>query len=388
MRQKIKLIIALSITMLAAIFSIFVFNSKVYAGSGTGILSLDSELVGTWDNTSEDNHIPNNTEYKKLKKYVSGLSMYVMMDGTISLSVGYWRYLYNESYVWGGSETHTDEVRAGTCISYDDESWDIGGDSTYYHNHTKNFTNSFNGCNIIIELNNIKKGVYISDNGTKSISGFGTLRGDCFIKIWIIYSYNSGISDQYSNDSYDIYSIYFTSTVYVGADEVAPTISGVTDGTICNTNKTLQVSDDYKFDSWKYSKAISYYSNSFSSISGTSMNFSDDGCYTIKAYDSSSNETTVKFIIDKTKPVISGIDDNGYYNSSKTITFSDATSGIYEVRINGPVVSLSNTETLGNGYTGSGKYTISEEGTYALYVCDNAGNTLYENIIIDKTLPI
>ena len=174
--------------------------------------------------------------------------------------------------------------------------------------------------------------------------------------------YGTRLTDDTNNPIYDL---------------AAPTISGVEEGESYNTNKTVQVSDNNQLSLWEYSKGATYYSGFYNEISGTSKQFTDDGWYKIKAYDSVENESSVSFIIDKTKPVISGIENDGYYNSDKTITFYDATSGIANVKINDVDVSLSND-----------KYTISDDGIYTIVAIDKAGNEATMSITIDKTVPL
>lgn len=93
----------------------------------------------------------------------------------------------------------------------------------------------------------------------------------------------------------------------------------------------------------------------------------EEGSYTLVVTDAAGNKTTVAFTIDKTPPVVSGVED-GIYNHDVTITFNDG------------IATLN-----GNEFTSETK--VSAEGTYTFVVSDAAGNQVVVNFTIDKTAP-
>lgn len=93
-----------------------------------------------------------------------------------------------------------------------------------------------------------------------------------------------------------------------------------------------------------------------------------EGDHTLVVTDTSGNETTVKFTIDKTAPVVTGVSNNGLYNEDVIITFNEGTATLD-----------------GDDFT-SGK-AVTSEGSHTLVVTDAAGNATTINFTIDKTDP-
>jgi hypothetical protein len=79
------------------------------------------------------------------------------------------------------------------------------------------------------------------------------------------------------------------------------------------------------------------------------------GTYTLVVTDASGNSTTVRFVIDKTAPIISGLTSSIYVDKTPTITFNEGTATLN-----------------GNPFT-SGT-AVSDLGDYVLRVTDLAGN--------------
>ncbi|MGV0969271.1 MBG domain-containing protein [Empedobacter sp. ULE_I136] len=75
------------------------------------------------------------------------------------------------------------------------------------------------------------------------------------------------------------------------------------------------------------------------------------------------------YTIDHTAPSVSGVTNNGIYNTNRTIIFSEGTATL-------------------NGSSFSSGSVVSSEGHYTIMVTDNAGNTATVNFVIDKTAPI
>jgi uncharacterized repeat protein (TIGR02543 family) len=101
--------------------------------------------------------------------------------------------------------------------------------------------------------------------------------------------------------------------------------------------------------------------------SGTKV--TNEGSHTLVVTDASGNETTVKFTIDKTPPVVTGVSNNGLYNKDVIITFNEGTAKLD-----------------GNDFTSGTK--VTSEGSHTLEVTDAAANVTTLNFTIDKTAPI
>jgi len=83
---------------------------------------------------------------------------------------------------------------------------------------------------------------------------------------------------------------------------------------------------------------------------------SDDGSYTLVVTNSSNQVQTIQFTIDKTAPVISGLDTNLYFETTPSITFNEGTAKLDNVAF-----------TSGN--------SVITNGSHTLIVTDLAGNT-------------
>src|SRR5690606_18730968 len=100
--------------------------------------------------------------------------------------------------------------------------------------------------------------------------------------------------------------------------------------------------------------------------SGTVITDEDE--YTLVVTDAAGNADTVNFVVDKTAPVITGVDDGASYNKDVTLAFNEGTA------------------TLSGEPYNSGE-PISDEDEYTLIVTDAAGNADTVSFTIDKTLP-
>lgn len=102
-----------------------------------------------------------------------------------------------------------------------------------------------------------------------------------------------------------------------------------------------------------------------------------DGSYTVSAVDNAGNGTAIKLLIDKTRPVIS-IKNNTAFNKSKTIKFSDATSGI------AMAILYDNTRGTQKKVTDLGSVKIKKEGKYRLVCYDAMSNKTAVTFYLDK----
>src|SRR5690606_12982915 len=101
--------------------------------------------------------------------------------------------------------------------------------------------------------------------------------------------------------------------------------------------------------------------------SGTEITVEDE--YTLVITDAAGNETAVTFTVDRTAPVVTGVEDGEYYNENVTPAFNEGTA-----TLNGEEF-ISGTE-------------VTDEGEYALVVTDAAGNQTTVNFTVDKTDPV
>jgi len=137
-------------------------------------------------------------------------------------------------------------------------------------------------------------------------------------------------------------------------DKTAPAVSGIEDDAYYNVNVTPTFNDG----------AATLNGTSF--ISGTEIEF--EGSYTLVVTDRAGNKTTVKFTIDKTAPVVTGIGNNQTSNRGVTPVFNEGTATL-------------------NGENFESGQVIKTDGIYTLVVTDRAGNKTSVMFTIDKTAP-
>lgn len=152
-------------------------------------------------------------------------------------------------------------------------------------------------------------------------------------------------------------ALYAQSFTY-SIDAPAPIVSGVTSGGIYNTDRIIT------FD---MGTAML---NGVPFASGSTV--SAEGEYTLVVTSPVGKITTVVFTIDKTAPIVTGVEDGGLYHEPRTITFDE---GIAQLDDQGFV-------------SGS---IVSEDGVYTLTVTDTPGNVTtlsfeIENVTIDYVI--
>ncbi|MBL0387414.1 S-layer homology domain-containing protein [Tumebacillus sp. ITR2] len=102
-----------------------------------------------------------------------------------------------------------------------------------------------------------------------------------------------------------------------------------------------------------------------------------DGEYVLTVTDFSGFSTVVHFTLDTVSPVISGVSENGFYNTAVTPTCTDSD-------VQG--VTLIQNGTMVAGYTlGT---TLTSDGQYVLTVTDTAGNSTMVAFSIDTIAPV
>jgi hypothetical protein len=144
-------------------------------------------------------------------------------------------------------------------------------------------------------------------------------------------------------------------TVKFTLDKTAPIVMGVSNNAHYNKDVTVKFNEG---TATLNGKAVT---------SGTVV--STEGSYTLIVKDQAGNTSTVRFMIDKTAPVVSGVSNNGLYNRNITLSFNE-------------VGALLNGKQIANGTV------VSIDGTYTLVVRDLAGNVTTVKFTIDKTAPL
>lgn len=376
-KRRGKIILILTILFFVFFGMDFISANATLAGSYT----LTGDIQGQM-NTAPSSWA-SSAEHRKFNKYINEISFSLSDDGELFISTNSsWKELYNKNEYPDGVTTIYDNCTAGTALSQENESTSGDGSSYLFVNKTKFTSSADSGKNIFVTIGGKTKGGILSSGKNLILDGFGSLQaGTISVTLYIIYSTYEGESYVYDNVTRTYYTTSWTFQIELG-DTKEPIISGVEDGKIYTENKTVSISDNHALSSWSYTKGDKNYTlNKPINITGSSTRFTEDGYYTITGYDTSNNSSTVKFIIDKTAPVISGVENDAYYSSSKTVTITDACTGVREVYINDKEVSLSS----------DGKVVISPKeysGEIIIATLDNAENLSYCIFYMDTEDPI
>jgi hypothetical protein len=107
-------------------------------------------------------------------------------------------------------------------------------------------------------------------------------------------------------------------------------------------------------------------------LNQTSYTFTENGSFTFIATDEAGNVTEKTVIItniDKTLPIVEGVEDQRSYNTNRIIVFDKGQATL-------------------NGVPIESGFEVIQEGNYELYVIDEAGNSVTISFIIDKTPPV
>ena len=140
----------------------------------------------------------------------------------------------------------------------------------------------------------------------------------------------------------------------IALDQTAPVVNNVTVDGIYNTNRNITFNEG----------TATLNNTPFTSGSAVSS----DGIYTLVVTDAASNTTTVTFTIDKIAPVVTGVTNNGIYNTNVTVSFNEGNATLNNVAF-------------------ANETTITAEGQHTLVITDAAGNATTVHFITDKTAP-
>src|SRR5690606_4772811 len=130
-------------------------------------------------------------------------------------------------------------------------------------------------------------------------------------------------------------------TVRFTVDKTVPEITGVEDGASYNKDVTPAFNEGTAT------------LNGELFTSGTEI--AGEGEYTLVVVDAAGNADTVNFVVDKTAPVITGVEDDGLYAGEASASFNEGTATLN-----------------GDPYTAGTPITVP--GEYMLTVTDAAGN--------------
>ncbi len=144
-------------------------------------------------------------------------------------------------------------------------------------------------------------------------------------------------------------------TINFFIDKTVPVVSGIANNTYYNTNQTITFNEGNAT------------LNATAFTSGTIV--STENTYVLVVTDLAGNKTTVNFVIDKTVPIVSGVANNTYYNTNRTITFNEGSATLNATAFTSGTI-------------------VSTENTYVFVVTDLAGNKTTVNFVLDKTSPV
>jgi Leucine-rich repeat (LRR) protein/subtilisin family serine protease len=152
-----------------------------------------------------------------------------------------------------------------------------------------------------------------------------------------------------------------STTVNFAIDMYVIDVKGVEDGRIYNSDVTITFND--------------FISATFNGVQFNSGDIvKNEGKYTLVLTDIYGKTKSIKFEIDKTPPIVTGVTDGVTYSAPVTISFNEG------------VASLKNNPNSMSQVIESG-YILAADGTYELNVGDNGNNHTIINFTIHKIVP-
>lgn len=212
------------------------------------------------------------------------------------------------------------------------------GNETVIHFSIDNKPVSIEGVNY--------SGVYKSVAPTFN-EGHGFLNGNPYISGTIINqegSYSLKVIDDAGNES----------NVWFNIDTTAPIVTGFVEG--INT----------------YREVRPIFTDRMATLNGkviySGIRVTQEGEYDLEVIDRAGNKTIIHFSIDRTAPVVTGLENKQHTNQSIVIQYNEGTATLNGKRI------------LNN-------WSVKNSGNYTLRVTDQAGNTTVLTFTIDKVAP-
>ena len=178
-------------------------------------------------------------------------------------------------------------------------------------------------------------------------------------------AYNIVVTDKAGNET--------TYTIIV--DKTAPVVNnGNLDGAYVNHSVSLYI--DEKND---YTLTVTRDGNELVGYQDNMFELSHDGVYVVTVVDAAGNETTVKFTIDNTDPVLYVNDEK--VEAGETIYVNeDAKMTVDETNLE---TVLSNKIDITKAFESMGSWTAQKDGAYNIVVTDKAGNETSYTIVRD-----
>lgn len=160
-------------------------------------------------------------------------------------------------------------------------------------------------------------------------------------------------------------------------------------------NKDVLLTEDAEFLLFKKSKDINVLDKNIPIYKPVKMPedkvIDEEGQYYLVAYDKAYNVTAIAFTVDRTAPVISGLEEGKeFYNTDVTITVTEANPYLFLGQDATVTVSEKGTlfPTL-KTYKANEAFTLSKDGIYTIKAKDIAKNETKEiTFTIDKTAPV
>lgn len=158
-------------------------------------------------------------------------------------------------------------------------------------------------------------------------------------------------------------------------------------------NKDILLTEDAEFFLFKKSKDINVLDKNIPIYKPVKMPedkiIDEEGQYYLVAYDKAYNVTAIAFTVDRTAPIINGLEEGKvYYNKPVTITVTEANPYLNIIGQDA-TVTVSKTGTLFptlKTYKADEAFTLSEDGEYTIKAKDIAKNETEEiKFIIDQT---
>ena len=154
-------------------------------------------------------------------------------------------------------------------------------------------------------------------------------------------------------------------------------------------NKDILLSEDAEFFLFKKSKNITILDKNIPIYKPVAMPedkvIDEEGEYYLVAYDKAYNVTAIAFTVDRSAPIINGLEEGKvYYNKPVTITVTEANPYLNMIGQDA-TVTVSKTGILSKTYKANETFTLDKDGEYTIKAKDIAKNETEEiKFIIDQ----
>lgn len=159
-------------------------------------------------------------------------------------------------------------------------------------------------------------------------------------------------------------------------------------------NKDILLSEDAEFFLFKKSKNITILDKNIPIYKPVAMPedkvIDEEGEYYLVAYDKAYNVTAIAFTVDRSAPIINGLEDGKvYYNKPVTITVTEANPYLNKIGKDVTVTVTKTGDILPKTYKANETFTLDKDGVYTIKAKDIAGNETAEiTFVIDQTDPV